>query len=253
MSAVSRPRGPLSPRVYWRRRIVLAAVAALLVVLVGRLLGAGSDGDGDEARPAASDASTTTDQPSSAASAPPPTTTTEAPPPATPEGRCAADDVAVRAKVERAVAGQPVAVTLLFSSKETPACYWTASPTTTVVKITSGSDDIWSTQHCPDALPEQELVLRTDAEAAAELEWPAWRSGPGCELEQWSLPGAYHVESAALAGEPTDVQFELETPQPEVIERTITPTADPTAPSGSASASGTTGTARPAATTAPTD
>ncbi|NEN77528.1 hypothetical protein [Nocardioides zeae] len=251
MSAVTRPRGPLSPRVYWRRRILLAAVAALLVVLVGRLLGAGSDGDDDEARPASSDASTTTEQPTS--TAPAPTTTTEAPPPpATPEGRCAADDVAVRAKVERAVAGQPVAVTLLFSSKETPACYWTASSTTTVVKITSGSDDIWSTQHCPDALPERELVLRTDAEAAAELEWPAWRSGPGCELEQWSLPGAYHVESAALAGEPTDVQFELETPQPEVIERTITPTVDPSAPSDPASPSGTTGTTPPAATTGPT-
>lgn len=228
---------------------MLAAVAALLVVLVGRLLGAGSDGDDDEARAASSDASTTTEQPPSTPPAPAPTTTTEAPPPpASPEDRCAADDVAVRAKVERAVAGQPVAVTLLFSSKETPACYWTASPTTTVVKITSGSDDIWSTQHCPDALPEQELVLRTDAEAAAELEWPAWRSGPGCELEQWSLPGAYHVESAALAGEPTDVQFELETPQPEVIERTITPTVDPTAPP-----TGTTGTTPPAATSAPTD
>lgn len=228
---------------------MLAAVAALLVVLVGRLLGAGSDGDDDEARAASSDASTTTEQPPSTPPAPAPTTTTEAPPPpASPEGRCAADDVAVRAKVERAVAGQPVAVTLLFSSKETPACYWTASPTTTVVKITSGSDDIWSTQHCPDALAEQELVLRTDAEAAAELEWPAWRSGPGCELEQWSLPGAYHVESAALAGEPTDVQFELETPQPEVIERTITPTVDPTAPP-----TGTTGTTPPAATSAPTD
>lgn len=246
MSAVTRPRGPLSPRVYWRRRILLAAVAALLVVLVGRLLGAGSDGDGDEARAASSDASATTDQPTTTAPAPAPTTAEAPPPPATPEGRCAADDVAVRAKVERAVAGRPVAVTLLFSSKETPACYWTASPTTTVVKITSGSDDIWSTQHCPDALPEQELVLRTDAEAAAELEWPAWRSGPGCELEQWSLPGAYHVESAALAGEPTDVQFELETPAPEVIERTITPTVDPTAPSAPASPSGTT---PPAATT----
>lgn len=232
---MTRPRGPHSPRVYWRRRLVLAAVAAVLVVLVGRLLGGGSDGDGgDEARVASGDTSTSS---ASTSTAPEPVeTSTAPPPPATPEGRCAPEDVAVRAKVERAVAGSPVEVTLLFSSKETPACYWTASPSSTVVKVTSGDDDIWSTQHCPDALPEQELVLRTDAEAPAEVTWPAWRSGAGCELMQWSLPGFYHVESAALAGEPTDVQFELTTPQPEVIERTITPdptpdpTADPTEP-----------------------
>src|SRR5262245_10729197 len=39
MSNVVSPRGPLPPRVYWRRRLVTLAVLVGIVVLVGRMFG----------------------------------------------------------------------------------------------------------------------------------------------------------------------------------------------------------------------
>ncbi|HEX5862149.1 MAG TPA: hypothetical protein VFY58_09925, partial [Nocardioides sp.] len=43
------------------------------------------------------------------------------------------------------------------------------------------------------------------------------------ELTSWALPGWYHVAAAALAGEPSDVQFELERPEREEITKTVRP------------------------------
>lgn len=231
---MTRPRGPLPPRVYWVRRLLVVGVLVALVVGLARLLGGGSDGDpaddavatsGEPSSPAAGGTpGTVTDPATDAVTEEVPTTT----PPAEPEGVCAPEDVVVTPHVEGAVAGSPVQITLVLTTRETPACYWTVKPSTTVVKVTSGSDDIWTTQHCPDALGETELVVRSDTPATTTLAWPAWRSGTDCTIEQWSLPGDYHVEAAPLAGEPTDVQFSLAAPQPEVIERTITPDASPT-------------------------
>lgn len=232
---MTRPRGPLPPRVYWVRRLLVVGVLVVLVVGLARLLGGGSDGDpADDAVATAGEPSASQPADGTPGTASAPATqpvTEEAPtttPPAEPEGVCAPEDVVVTPRVEGAVAGSPVEITLVLTTRETPACYWTVKPSTTVVKVTSGSDDIWTTQHCPDALGETELVVRSDTPATTTLAWPAWRSGTDCTIEQWSLPGDYHVEAAPLAGEPTDVQFSLAAPQPEVIERTITPDASPT-------------------------
>lgn len=214
----------------------MLGVLLALVVGVARLLGGGSDGDDEAVATSGSPAGESTEAGSGGASeggtptAPTAPATPTTTPPAEPEGVCDPADVVVTPSVDGAVAGSPVTVTLTLTTRETPACYWTVKPSTTVVKVTSGSDDIWTTQHCPDVLGETELVVRKDVGATATLAWPAWRSGADCTLEQWSLPGTYHVEAAPLAGEPTDVQFDLAAPQPQVIERTITPspTASPT-------------------------
>ncbi|MDT9594720.1 hypothetical protein RDV89_16660 [Nocardioides zeae] len=237
MSAVTRPRGPLPPRVYWVRRLLLVAVAVVLVVVVARVLGGGADGDtdaratsGDSTQDAGARETTggTTGTPTDGASetagdtpSSPVTSTTT--PPAQPTGTCSADDVVVTPSVEGAVAGSPVSITLSLTTREAAACYWTVDPGSTVVKVTEGGEDIWTTQHCPEALTTTDLVVRSASPATVSLDWPAWRSGAGCEIREWSLPGDYEVEAASLAGEPEEAGFALSAPQPEVIERTVPP------------------------------
>lgn len=245
MSAPTPPRRRHPARVYWVRRALVLGVATLLVVLIARSLGGGSDGDAaDEARQVAGTPSGTTSgapesdgatgEPTEAATTPVEPTTT---PPAQPSGPCEAEDVVVQPYVGEAVGGSPVTIALALSTKETPACTFDVSADSVVVKVTSGSDDIWTTQHCPDALGEvQRVVVRQAEPVAVQLEWPAWRSGADCTLMQWSLPGTYHAEAAAFAGEPSESRFELVAPEPEVIERTVPPTTAPAAPAATAPA-----------------
>lgn len=225
----------------------MVAIAVALVAVLARLLGGGSDGsdDADEARTASGEPSETTDDASETTPAEgdpaaqegqgegqegstEPAPATEAPP-AQPDGECAADDVVITPRIDSAIAGSPVDVTLSLTTRETPACYWTVASDTAVVKVTSGNDDIWSSQHCPEAIVPADLVVRKDSAVEATLQWPAWRSGADCTIEQWSMPGYYHVEAAPLAGEPTATQFELVAPEPEVVDRTPEPTATDTA------------------------
>ena len=59
------------------------------------------------------------------------------------------------------------------------------------------------------------------------MRWSGRRSDDDCSrLTEWALPGWYHVAAAALAGEPSDLQFELERPTREVITRTPEPQQD---------------------------
>ena len=55
--ALSRDRrGPLPPRVYWTRRLLVLVVALALVFGVARLLGGGGGGNGPSAQPVGADA-----------------------------------------------------------------------------------------------------------------------------------------------------------------------------------------------------
>ena len=46
------------------------------------------------------------------------------------------------------------------------------------------------------------------------------------------MPGWYYVDAAALAGEPSDLHFELETPEPGVVIETVKPKPEKTAAAG---------------------
>ena len=225
MSGVARPRGPLPPRVYWTRRVVVLAVAFLLVFGIARVLGAASDGrsdSGDRAEPAAADPST-----SGTASQTPKTTPAKKKKAkqvlAQPDGPCDPADITVEAQVERAANDGEIRIPLALTGKD-PACTWTASARSMVVKIISGEDRIWSSQQCP-RLPEQAVVVRSAVATTVVLVWNGRRSDTDCTSEAagFALPGSYHVVSAALGGEPTDVQFLLTRPPGEVVTRTPKP------------------------------
>ena len=242
MSSLTRPRGPLPPRVYWVRRLLVLGVAALLVVGLGRLLTAGSDASdagstGDRARQAAAEPSSgpTAGEPGKKRSkgqgkkgkknreTAPPT-----PVLAQPTGPCANDDIVATPVLTEAYGGADVLIGIELRTQVSAACTWTVSPDSLTLKITSGTDDIWSSRECPRAVPTRNLVVRQAVATKVGVRWNAKRSDESCStLTDWARPGWYHVVAAALAGEPTDVQFELLRPEPSIVTKTVTQAPDP--------------------------
>jgi hypothetical protein len=225
-------RGPLPARVYWVRRVLVLGTAALMVFALARVL-TGGDGtptaDADGAVQVAGSPSTAATpgpvppgptEPRTRKPKSKPKKDREPPEPvlAAPEGDCADEDVAVTPTVERAVAGRTVLLVLELRTITSPACFWRVSPDTLTVKVTSGSDDIWSSRQCERSIPRRDLVVRKEATTKVGVRWSGRRSDDGCtRFTDWALPGWYHVNAAALAGEPSDLQFQLERPTPEVV------------------------------------
>ena len=227
-------RGPLPAKVYWRRRLVVLGLGLLLVLLAGRVIGGGGDEGQDQ----------TVDQATQAAGEPTgsvpndePTTPTgpkqddkkpkkpQEPVLAQPDGPCADSDILITPTVEKAVAGRPVTVTLELRTAISEACTWRVGAGHVTMKITSGTDEIWSSRQCPKAVPVQDVVVRSAVTTFVDVPWKARRSDDGCPVQtQWALPGTYHVAAAALGGEPAEARFELERPNPQVIAPPENPT-----------------------------
>lgn len=230
MSTVTRPRGPLPARVYWTRRALVLGLVLLLVFTFARLLGGGSDGSSDEGGQAAQVAAQPTTGAPTTSAAPRPTVKpkagkpkkSKAPPLAQPTGPCDPEDITVRPVIERAAAGGNIRIPFNVRGTE-PACTWTVSPTSLVVKITSGRDRIWSSQECPAVLAG-DVVVRSAAPTRVVMTWNGRRSDEDCSrTAKWAVPGWYHVVAAALGGEPTDQQFVLTAPPRPVVTKTAKP------------------------------
>ena len=255
MSAVTRPLGPLPPRVYWTRRLLLLVVVLALVFGVARLLGGGGGGNGPSAQPvdaqASSSASTSSTTPASSPAAvgtaatvsSSPTASSTASPDAgksasasssssalpEPSGTCSVDDIVVTPTIKNeAHAGKPVTFAMQLTTKSTPACNFDVAPDSLVVKITSGSDRIWSTQDCPKAVPTKSVVVRKDTPTTVDVKWSAMRSDSDCsKTTQWAEAGYYHAMAAVFGAEPVDKQFELQKP----VRPTVTAKPSPDAKS----------------------
>ena len=123
-----------------------------------------------------------------------------------------------------AVAGRDVLIVLQLRTLQSPACTWRVSNDALTVKITSGEDDIWSSNDCPKAIPVRDVVVRQAVTTNVGIVWKqAMRSDAQCTpLTGWPMPGWYHVTAAPLGGEPSDLQFELTTPVAGTVTKTAT-------------------------------
>lgn len=246
MTPVTRPRGPLPARVYWTRRLLVVAVAFGLVFGIAHLLGSGGSG-GPAARPVGADASTAaastgSTAPSTAAGSPPAAATATATgqaakaaaptptPLATPSGPCVGSDVVATPSVKGpAYAGRAVVFTMTLTTQTSPACTWDVSARSLAVKVTSGTDRIWSSQECVGAVPKQVVVVRKDHPVTVSVGWNGQRSDADCtRATAWAEPGFYHVVAASFGAEPIDQQFELQAPLRPTITATPTPEGKPT-------------------------
>ena len=243
MTSMTRPKGPLPSRVYWTRRLLVLGLTLGLMSGVSHLL--------DGAEPATS--TTPSARPAAALPSSPAaerTPTVEATPRAAgkqrepakkkrkprpsktplalPTGPCADDDVVVTPSVGTAYAGRDVTLTLNLTTRESPACNWQVSSSSVVVKLTSGTDRIWSTQDCPAAVEDEAVVVRKGLTTKVEVVWSGQRSDDECSrTTPWAEPGYYHVAAAALGAEPSDRQFNLLQPPRETITKTPEPRKQP--------------------------
>jgi hypothetical protein len=235
MGSLSHPRGRLPGRVYWTRRLVVLAVALLLVFGIGRLLGGTGSDDPDAAVKANNDSAADTGSSTSPTTSYGPVAPSKAPklkntlPLAAPDGECKADEVSVLPSVPRPYGGQKILIVLRLQGIQ-PACTFTVSPESLVVKIASGTDRIWSSQDCPAAITEREVVVRSAATTVVPVVWSGRRSDDDCPGQlAWALPGFYHVYAAAYGSTPADVQFEVTQAPTRVVTRTPRPKVSTTA------------------------
>ena len=226
MSALTRPRGPLPARVYWTRRLLLVGLSLALVGVVGLVLNRGSDGSGQPDQAVRVDASPSPDaSPSDRKSRPRKSKKPSKAPLAQPDGPCATSDVDITPVMKTTTAGSDVKFRLKLSTRISAACTWRLSPDTLTLKVTSGSDEFWSTRVCSRGVPTKELVLRRTKPVHVSMSWPARRIEDDCTLSDWALEGWYHLSVAPLAGEPEDVAFEMKYPVAPVV--TQSPKPDP--------------------------
>ena len=235
-------RGPLPARVYWVRRLLLLSVVVGLVFTgVGvAKLAAGDPSPPAQARLAGSTTpDTSVEEPEDEPTAGVKNGRGEGDGPgrrqrkdrgpvlASPEGPCVDRDIAVTPTARRTVAGGPVTFTLQLRTILSAACTWEVSPDSLTVKIRSGDDDIWFSSQCRRSIPTRDLVLRNNATTEVEVTWSARRSDDGCtRYTDWAMPGWYYVEAAALAGEPSNLHFQLTRPEPDVVTETVPPEND---------------------------
>lgn len=242
LDSLATPRGRLPSRVYWTRRLVVLGLPLLLVVVVVAMLGGGG-GPTPRARLAGSPERTPAAQPSAKVrpSGPVAVTTTapagrgkarksgakassSAVPLASPDGPCAADEITVTPSADHARAGGDVTIAVQLRTAR-PACTFAVSPSSLAVKVTSGSDSIWSTQLCRGAVPKETVVVRSAQPAIVPVTWNGRRTSDGtCGVTNaWARPGYYHALAAVIGSEPTDVQFQLSLPPRPVVTKTAHP------------------------------
>ncbi|GAA4814465.1 hypothetical protein ACFQ0K_06340 [Nocardioides caeni] len=217
------PRGPLPAGVYWRRRLFVGVLALSIVFVIGRWIAGGDDGssdDGAAAQQAAAQVQATEtvtagvddgDVTPDASGSP----SAEATPRlAQPEGPCTPDDVVVTPSVaEGQAAGADVTVQLSLQSLRSEACTWEVSGTSLVVRISQSGDQLWTTQQCRRAVPDQSVVVRRSVATVVPLTWDARESDQGCSgRTNWVMPGEFTIAAAALGGEPTVAEFALVSP-----------------------------------------
>jgi hypothetical protein len=90
------------------------------------------------------------------------------------------------------------------------ACTLPITPDSLAARITSGSDVVWSSNDCPDALLAKEVVVRHDPATVYSFEWNGRRSTPNCATPgDVAPPGGYWVEAALIGGDPHKAFFDI--------------------------------------------
>jgi hypothetical protein len=227
MSSLMRPSGPLPARVYWVRRLLVLVIVVLVVAVVWWLLRAhGSSNPAGSTKPdaALSGLGATTSAPSAAprSSTPPVNPQVSAKPTRhrhvapyrqhrrlrkaqspqlpPPTGTCSPADVGIAVSVPDSKVGQTTIATLSLTSLDGAVCTLQITPASMVLRVTSGSDVVWTSDDCPNLLPARQVVVRSDPAALYTWSWDGHRSVQGC-VSPGSVagPGRYEVE-AALVG-----------------------------------------------------
>lgn len=186
-----RPVGPLPASTYWRRRAAVLLLVVALLVLGGTALGAATTPRASA--PAAPARTAAPAAPASSPVPPPPAAATPAPAAAAAPA-CRLDGLRLRARAARAQVGpgRPLGLRLTVRNAG-PACRLLL-PDRVRLRVVSGPDPIWSSDHCAALRRVQSQVLQRGSAVAVETRWNGRRSRPRCAGPfEPSRPGVYRV------------------------------------------------------------
>ncbi len=197
MSNLLRPVGPLPPRVYWVRRLVVLVVAVLVVIvtatIVVKIIGGGSNSAADGG-PAKSSADATAKKNASG----------------TPVD-CTKDDIGLTLSASGTtfVSGQQPTFSVEVSNIGEMPCLVDVNAETLSVDVVSGKDEIWSSSFCVKAKSELLLIGGDDVHKATK-EWDRMRNDKKCSKQDVAAkPGTYRAVASLRGAKSKELVFTL--------------------------------------------
>lgn len=192
MGSLLHPVGALPARVYWARRAILLGALVLLIVIVVALFR--PPGTGNVAAVPAPSATPTVAASSSTPSA------TETPTP-TPTGPLTCDQTnsgLALAGFQKVKQDGKQAFRVAVTNTGGQPCVLDLKATNFSLIVTSGTDRIWTTDHCAKWVPAKKQTLKPQKGYEFTLQWGVNRSMPDCKQSKTQLrPGTY-VASATF-------------------------------------------------------
>jgi len=202
MSTFRNPVGPQPPKVYWRRRLVVALGLLAIVVIIVLIV----------VRPASN--APTTPGASSPGSTPSPTSTSRNPANAK---ACDPTKVVVTATTDSNsyAAGVKPVLTFALKSTDTVACTFSAGSDVQQFTIKSGDEVYWNSKDCQTGPVAAKVVLQPFVPfAGASVTWDRTRSSTStCTADRAQVPAAgvsYHLVVTVNGVVSNDPQFILE-------------------------------------------
>ncbi|MEA5053509.1 MAG: hypothetical protein VB093_08715 [Propionicimonas sp.] len=210
MGSLLHPVGPEQARVYWYRRALVLLVALALVAALLWWLWPKTPGPVSAVPPASGSTPPASDTPAPAPSGSgSPATSTPAVPASSPPTSTApaAPQACDPGSVQLSVAGfekvkvsgkQVFALAVANSGKS--SCILDLTAKNYSLTVTSGSDRIWTTDHCAKWVPAKKLTLKPETAYEFEISWPLQRSKKDCKLTKDQLKAGTYVAKATFAG-----------------------------------------------------
>ncbi|HWC36080.1 MAG TPA: hypothetical protein VG650_14820 [Mycobacteriales bacterium] len=181
MSGLLAPVGPLPPRVYWVRRIVVLAVPLILIIVIAvSCSGGGAKPSGAGPGPTSSTSTSTT--PAAAGSA------------------CLPGDLAATLHSSALIypLGQSPAFSATITNVSASSCEFTSSPANEIWTVVSGPATYWTTAAtagCQVSDASSTKTLAPNATTQLTITWDGKRQEPGCKSGDAAPAGTYHLHA----------------------------------------------------------
>lgn len=212
-----RPQGKPSPRVYKRRRQLVALLALLLIGgLIWAAIAVAGVFRGDTApAPAAAGpagaAPDTSASPTATAAATATASPTPSATPSEPECNPASIEVTGSTDAETYAADQSPILSLTVSNTGDVPCPVNVGTSQMEFLVTSGDDRIFSSRDCQEGAEDLEVTIEPGESETARFAWERIRSAPECaEVDAVPGPGQYAFQTRLGERTSDDIPFTLE-------------------------------------------
>ncbi len=193
MEGLLHPVGRESASTYWLRRAVV--VGAALVLVIGLVWLVWPKPDAVVAVPATTPSPTVT-APSTPATSVSPSVSASA----TPTGPVACEPTSIKVSVagfRKVALGKSQTFSIGLANTGATACILDLSAATFRTLVTSGSDQIWTTQHCTKLIPTKKSTLKAGASYEFKVVWDLHRSKEGCGSVKGNLGTGTYVATGS--------------------------------------------------------